>query len=126
MTELLDVLAIVGSEHWPVGSEGQVKAVIREVLGRRRPDMVISGGALGVDTWAIEVAEEMAIPYDYESYLPEKRQWEPRGFKARNIKIARSCTRILCIRSRLATRYGSGWTADYAERLNKPVDRRPL
>lgn len=124
--QLIDVLAIVGSEHWPAGAELRVKALIREELEKTRPDMVISGGAPGVDTWAVEVAEQMNIPYDYQSYLPEKRQWAPRGFKARNIKIGRACTRMLCIRSGLATRYGSGWTADFTSKLDKPVDRRLL
>lgn len=119
-----DILAIVGSEHWPAGGEQKVKAIIRAELEKQRPDLVISGGARGVDTWAVEVAEEMKIPYDFASYLPKKRQWVPNGFKERNIAIAKRCTRMLCIRSGLATRYGSGWTADHAEKLGKPVDRR--
>lgn len=118
-----DVLAVVGSEHWPADSDSEerVKEVIRAVVAIRRPDKVISGGAAGVDTWAIQVAKELGI--DYEEFRPKNRRWAPDGFKARNIVIARTCTRLLAVRSRLSTRYGSGWTADYAERLGKPVRR---
>lgn len=118
-----DILAIVGSEHWPPDSEARVKDVIRDHLEERRPELVISGGAGGVDTWAVQVAEELGIPCNYEGFLPEHRRWRPNGFMARNMKIGNTCTRLLAVRSSTSTRYGSGWTADYTEELGKPVKR---
>lgn len=116
-----DVFAIVGSEHWPDGSEPRVKAMIRAAIEAYPPDMIISGGAAGVDTWAVEVARGMGVPC--QEFPPNNRRWAPDGFKARNIVMARTCTRMLAIRSLTSTRYGSGWTADYAEKIGKPVVR---
>lgn len=117
-----DILAIVGSEHWPDSSyEEMVKDVVRLHLARRRPDKVISGGAPGVDRWAVEIACEMAI--EFEEFLPKRRQWAPEGFRDRNIIIGQTCTRLLAIRYKHSRRYGAGWTADYTHGLGKPVKR---
>lgn len=119
---MFDILAIVGSKDWPPGSEHVVKEIIRERLTASRPDLVISGGARGVDSWGAQVARELEIPCDDLNYLPENRRWEPRGFKARNIKMGKACTRLLAIRSSTSRTFGSGWTANYARDLGKPVE----
>lgn len=119
---MLDILAVVGSSKWPVGSERPVKDYICGYLGGGPlPDLIISGGAAGVDSWAIEVARELGVPYDFRNYLPENPRWQPRGFKARNLKIARTCTRLLAVRSVTSRTFGSGWTAIMAEELGKSV-----
>lgn len=123
---MADILAIVGSTDWEGGEDGlvQAQALIVRILSESRPDKVISGGAPGIDTTAIIIAKSMGIPT--HEYKPEFRRWAPRGFKARNILIARECTRLLSIRSRVSKTYGSGWTADFAESHGKPVDRHLL
>lgn len=112
-----DVLAIVGSTTWPAGGLLIVRSRIETELDRKRPDEIISGGAIGVDTLAVQVARERGIPY--REFLPAHRRWVPDGFKDRNIKIVNECTRLFAIRSKISRTYGSGWAADEAERRGK-------
>lgn len=118
----MDILAIVGSQRLPHSwMLTRARTVIEGVLQRQRPDQIISGGAPGIDTLARFIASEHGIPM--REFLPRNQRWEPDGFKARNIEIAEACTRLLCIRSAESTTYGSGWTADHADRLGKLVWR---
>lgn len=41
----------------------KLKEKIKEVLSKRCPDMVMSGMALGVDQWAVEVCIDLDIPF---------------------------------------------------------------
>jgi predicted Rossmann fold nucleotide-binding protein DprA/Smf involved in DNA uptake len=117
-------LAIVGSTHFDKDPFAAYKAreMIRRELRIVRPKLVISGGAPGIDTIAEELAVELGIPT--EIFLPENNRWAPRGYKARNILIAETCKRLLCVRHEDSATYGSGWTADYAAAMGKNVDRR--
>ena len=102
----------------------RARAIIEAALDLRRPDQIISGGAIGVDGLAHVVAGERGIPFS--EYLPRFRRWAPGGFRERNLLIASACTRLLCIRSGAATTYGSGWTADRAEGIGRPVTRHEI
>lgn len=82
---------------------------------------VITGGDEGVDTLAQYVATVLGI--NFQTYLPQNPRWEPNGYKARNILIAENCDELWCIRAIKSKSYGSRWTADYAEGLNKRVLR---
>lgn len=117
-------LAIVGSRTFadPDG-ERRARELIRMAIGPLcHGDMVVSGGAkAGVDHWAEEIAAEFGR--EMRVYLPENPRWEPDGYKARNILVARDCTGLLAIRCARSPTYGSGWTADMAEKLGKPVTR---
>lgn len=121
-------LAIVGStvfaqeEALPAGREAA--DLMREAIDRLRPAVVISGGATGIDAIAHWVA--VGVGVEIIEHLPENRRWEPDGYKARNILIAEGCTHLLCIRHHASVTYGSGWTADYAERLGRIVERHTL
>lgn len=120
------VLAIIGSTDWR-GAEAafaEAEALIADILTRDRPDEVISGGAVGIDTAAVGIAESMGIPT--RVFRPQFRRWAPNGFKARNTLIVQECTRLVAIRSKVSKTYGSGWTADLAERRGKPVERHLL
>lgn len=112
-------LAIVGSRKWTDAGEKIARWAISEALDRHRPAVVISGGAAGVDTWTEEAAKARDIPF--VAHLPERNTWP--AYKARNLVIAQDCTHLVSIRSALSTTYGSGWTADQAEKLGKTVER---
>lgn len=120
------ILAVVGSYKISLAERIDASELIfwatEHYLNIYGPDLnVISGGADGVDTSAREVAWSLGVPF--HEYLPENNRWEPNGFKARNIIIAETCDSLLCIRSQKSKTYGSGWTADRAERLGKRVFR---
>ena len=116
------ILAIVGSVALQAGDQTKYAAnLIKEALSAYDPELVISGGAAGIDTLGKELAERLG--YAFEEFLPENNRWEPNGFKARNTLIAEKCTHLLCIRTKQSTTYGSGWTADLAEKLGKHVWR---
>ncbi len=123
-------LAIVGSvdfvdpEAW-----GIAERIIREEIEKQNPQVCISGGARGIDTWF----KDIAIWYGYSplignfiEYLPKNARWAPRGYKDRNRLIAEDCTRLVAIRCHASKTYGSGWTADYAEKIGKEVRREIL
>jgi predicted Rossmann fold nucleotide-binding protein DprA/Smf involved in DNA uptake len=87
-----------------------------------RPDEILSGEADGIDQFAKAFALAFAIPYG--EFPPATRSWEGAGgFKERNERIASTCTHLLCVRCADAATYGSGWTADCAERLGRRVVR---
>lgn len=118
-------LAIVGSTRFesPYG-DMLAEWIIKRALMYFDPDVVVSGGAEGVDT----LAERLAMQYGFSTHicLPAKPQWEPHGYKERNLRIVRNCTHLLSIRCSQSRTYGSGWTADRAEELGKLVVRRPI
>lgn len=114
-------LAIVGSVKVSEDQLKFAKAAIQGILMFYTPKLVISGGAEGIDTLAEEEADLFNFPK--KIILPVNKQWEPNGYKIRNIAIAQECTHLLCIRTHQSTTYGSGWTADCAETLRKTVWR---
>lgn len=56
-------------------------------------DVIISGGAKGVDSIAIEIAQGLGLKT--EVYKPKNQNWS--AFKARNLKIAKDCDELCCI-----------------------------
>jgi len=115
------VLAIVGSQEKYFTSDDKeaARVFIIHLLETYRPDIVISGGASGIDSWAAEIAR--GAGFLVTEFLPEQRRWAPHGFMERNKKIAEQCTVLARIAHRKSTTYGSGWTRDYAERIGKPT-----
>lgn len=118
------LLAVVGSTNIRPDQAETARAMIHGVLTYYCPQLVISGGAAGVDTIAEREAFILNIPE--QIYRPENNRWEPHGFKERNLKIAMDCTHLLCIRTSQSTTYGSGWTADRAEEMGKTVWRATI
>lgn len=114
-------LAIVGSTNFkdPQAME-RAEKLIRATLDKHNPEAVVSGGAPGIDTLAGRIAREMGIAL-FE-YFPQTQDWA-NGFKPRNTLIAEQCTHLLRISCRESKTYGSGWTADLAEKLGKQVHR---
>lgn len=134
-------LAIVGSSKL---SEEQIEKVRKLVLGILRVDLMfclatqqelifVSGGAPGVDSIAEEIATLLEIPT--KIFRPDVQKWKGyyspsrgylRGYRDRNLEIAEYCDKLVAIRSRFSTTYGSGWTADRAEDLGKEVEREDV
>lgn len=134
MSALVPVrLAVVGSTGF--GSElatACAATVIHLAYAQFRDEIaagggcVVSGGAHGVDTWAETVAVGFGWTREngkFVAHLPNRKRWEPDGFKARNQLIAGDCTHLLRLYRPDSPTYGSGWTADRAEALGKVVRR---
>jgi predicted Rossmann fold nucleotide-binding protein DprA/Smf involved in DNA uptake len=119
-------LAVVGSTRFAhdMPALGLARDLIVRAVEFYRPDVVISGGAVGIDQLAAEVAGACGI--ELVEHLPSHQRWQPDGFKARNLAIAHDCTHLLCVRHRASTTYGSGWTADRAQQLGRTVHRRVI
>lgn len=118
------ILAVVGSTMLDSGEQTDAaRKLIRATLVY--PWLkIVSGGAVGIDSLAEQIAAEEG--FDFEKFLPENRRWAPNGYKARNMQIAETCSHLLCIRTSQSKTYGSGWTADYAEKLGKTVHREKI
>jgi predicted Rossmann fold nucleotide-binding protein DprA/Smf involved in DNA uptake len=114
-------LAVVGSTNVNQQQELIAKVTISGFVLCYAPEQIISGGAVGIDSLAAEAASRYRI--DPLIHLPKNNRWKPEGYEERNTKIAQDCTHLLCIRTQQSTTYGSGWTADLAERLGKTVWR---
>lgn len=59
--------------------------------------IIISGGAKGVDTISLEVAQELG--FKIIKYTPEKNQWE--YYKKRNLQLAADCDELYCFSIRV-------------------------
>lgn len=96
-------------------------------ISRLRPAVVISGGAEGVDTVAEFIARAMGYSESSGTLIihrPAARRFHGvGGYRERDALIAADCTHLLRLSCRQATTYGSGWTADEAERLGRIVVR---
>jgi len=116
------ILAIVGStaRHFDARDKDAALYLIQEIILKHKPDMVISGGATGIDSWAVEIAKALDIAT--QEFLPKNQQWEPDGFKDRNEKIAQACDKLARVRHITSSTYGSGWTYERAEALGKTVE----
>jgi hypothetical protein len=142
-------LGLVGSEQakFTPGSERTARWLIRELLAGRTTvtstpaTHVVSGGCHlgGVDIFAVEEAQGLGL--SFTEHLPTSRHWD-RGYKPRNIKIARDAEYVVCItvdvlplaytgRLRFPTCYhcppgernhvksGGCWTVKYARLIGK-------
>lgn len=81
-----------------------------------RPEIIISGGAAGVDSYAREYAEKNGIPI--VEYLPEYRRYGRKAPLMRYIEIVDNCDFLLAFWN--GTSRGTKFTIDYAERRGVP------
>ena len=127
-------LAIVGSTRfadphaWPAAHTLIDALIYAHQHGiAEKGGFVVSGGAEGIDTIAREQAAALfGWTQDngkFVEHLPRHRRWKPDGFEARNRLIAADCTHLARIYRPDSATYGSGWTADLAERLGRDVRR---
>lgn len=118
-------LAVVGSVSFAHPYGMSIAAdLIDDAIRRYQPTHIVSGGAPGIDSLAAKRGHAHGL--EVVEYLPDNPRWEPDGYKARNLLIAENCDRLLRIFCTKSKTYGSGWTADQAERIGKPVDRQPI
>lgn len=67
-------LLITGSRVIPpTYTYSQFKTDLEKTLGTRRPDLLINGCAEGIDTWAIQWAEEQTPPIQIRKDPPKYR-----------------------------------------------------
>lgn len=120
-------LAIVGSRNFAApGALAQAGQIIHEEIREYRPYGCVSGGADGIDPLFQSLAGQHGYTIEngrFVAHPPKYRRWQPEGFKARNILIGDRATRLVSIRCHAAKTYGSGWTADYAEKIGRDVRR---
>ncbi len=90
-------VAIVGTSiDLTDNEERDVRQFIAMILKNRyagNNDIIISGGAKGVDLLAIQVAQ--GLGFKTKIYNPKKQSWK--HFKQRNMKIANDCDELHCI-----------------------------
>lgn len=123
-------VAIVGTTANLTEDELRVmKQEITLVLKKYPLDtIIISGGAKGVDSIALEIAKY--IGFKTQEYKPEKEQWE--YYKKRNLQIANDCDELYCfsVDTRKVKCYhhtppqnhektAGCWTLEKAKQMNK-------
>ena len=102
-------LAIIGSRSCPpIDIAAHLKSI---------PDTIVSGGAIGADTYAKEFA--IANNLKLLEFLPEYDKYGKSAPLVRNRLIVENCDALIAFwdgKSR-----GTKYTLDYAKRLGKPV-----
>jgi len=94
------VVGIVGASQIPSDMKKgfkaritqKLKSIQAELKKQKKAMIVVSGGARGVDSFAVEIAESLNIPTVV--FNPEEQSWS-KGFKARNHLIAVHSHRLL-------------------------------
>lgn len=105
-------VAIVGSRDYPT-----LNKVIEYVRGLPQGTLIISGGARGVDTIAVDAAKECGL-----EFLVFEADWEKYGPSAgprRNRKIAEACDEVVAFWD--GSSRGTMTTVKMAQELGKPV-----
>jgi len=133
-------IGIVGPDQakFTKPTEARARLIIRYLL--RDPKVSVVSGHCpdgGIDIFAEEIAEELGRRQFI--YPPSNQRWEPYGYKARNIRIAKKSDVVfaivlrelpahyvgqrfrICYHCKTDTHVQSGgcWTAKYAERIGK-------
>lgn len=107
--------AVVGNreEGW---TYPEIKAKLQKII-ILRDDIIISGGAIGVDTYAEQYADEL----DHKKIIhkPDKNLPIPERFFARNRKIVEDADIILAFNKK--HHGGTTQTINYAKKLKKKV-----
>lgn len=107
--------AIVGNRYEWTQDEVRAKLLTYNI---KNTDIIISGEAIGVDTYAKDFAEEMGI--EYRPYPPNLNEPIPQRYYTRNKSIAMDCD-ILIAFDRKKGSSGTKNTIGYAKKLGKQV-----
>lgn len=101
-------LAIIGSRTCP---EIDIATYIDSL-----PEMIISGGAIGIDTLARQFAEQNNIPLI--EFLPEYSKYGRKAPLMRNIQIVENCDSVMAFWD--GNSPGTKFTINYARKVGKP------
>ena len=119
-------VCIVGSVErvWNEEEEVKVKDFLFKIIYELAADynvLFISGESPkgGVDIWVKETCDNLGVTY--KGYPPERNEWT--YYKKRNRAMAEACDVLMRVYNARTKTYGSGWTADFAERVGRKVLR---
>ena len=107
-------IGIVGSRNFPK------LELVRKAIERLPKDTVIvSGGADGVDRYAIQVAQELGLKT--EEYLPDfSKGYDVNQYHIRNEKIVLNSDKVIAFQFNKSK--GTQSTIDFCRKYNKPCD----
>lgn len=115
------ILAVVGTRKMTPTLEKYAHLIIWHEITSGKWESGVTGDAPGIDTLFRDICwSEQRWCQVLE---PANRRWEPDGYKDRNMKIVDTCDGLISIRHPGSATYGSGWTANYAERCGKLLAR---
>ena len=106
-------IAIVGSRDWP-----NAKAVIDYVNALPPDSVIVSGGALGVDTFAEIAAQKRGL--EVEVYRADWAKYGKRAGMMRNADIVNAADCVVAFHYRASR--GTANTINRARRAGKPVE----
>lgn len=106
-------IAIVGSRDWP-----NAKAVIDYINALPPHTVIVSGGALGVDTFAEIAAKRQGL--SVEVYRADWAKYGKRAGMMRNADIVNAADRVVAFWHRQSR--GTADTIDRARKAGKPVE----
>ena len=88
-------MAIVGTSKLQSYQQMEVGTIIRKILRQydSSNDIIISGGAKGVDTLAVDRAKRLG--FSVKIHKPTLEEWK--YYKERNLLIANECDHLYCI-----------------------------
>lgn len=115
-------IAIVGSRFRTCRDE-----VFKAVAELEDGDVVVSGGAKGVDSWAAEAAMDRGLTVVIFTVKDVKEQMNyVAKLMARNTLIAKECDRVIAFpQHQVDPGHGGTWdTVRKAKKMGKPVDIR--
>ncbi len=101
--------------------EKYARIIITHELASGKWDSGITGDADGIDALFRDLCWAQQRWCDV--LAPAHRRWAPDGYKARNMKVVDGCDGLIAIRHTGSVSYGSGWTAEYADRCGKLLAR---
>jgi len=109
------IVCIVGTRS-PVDEDKAEKA-IHKILSRYNVgrDIIISGGATGIDSIAEKLAKERG--FRFVVFKPRTNTWE--SYRERNWSMAYACDILYRVRDYDRPSRGSGWTMKAAQKLGK-------
>lgn len=111
------VLGIVGNRSV---SFAQCAEIIRQHISSLAPELVVSGGAKGVDSHAVQVARALGVPV--KEFLPVGlRAIGKAAYFKRNREIAQASDVLLCIYAGSSVAGGTAYTHRFAAGLGVRV-----
>lgn len=93
---MMKKLAVIGTSRLEPDEAEKIEKYLKSIVIIHSPEVIISGGARGVDSIAEITALEKNIPFLKHS--PIKKTWK--YYKERNLRIINDCTDLICFTTR--------------------------